>query len=137
MSSAYPEVDRVLFPVAIRVAAAVIGDVTSSALKAALDGLAQRQRVTADNIANINTPGFLAGRVDFESSLRGAIANGENPASAVSVVARSLEPTNVNGNNVNLDSETVSATETGLRYQLALNALDGTYNTLRTALRTA
>ena len=136
MSSAYPEVDRVLFPVAIRVAAAVIGDVTSSALKAALDGLAQRQRVTADNIANINTPGFLAGRVDFESSLRGALASGENPASAMAVVARSLEPTNTNGNNVNLDTETVSATETGLRYQLALNALDGKYSTLRTALRT-
>ena len=133
MSSAYPEVDRVLFPVAV----AVIGDVTSSALKAALDGLAQRQRATADNIANVNTPGFLAGRVDFESSLRGALANGENPASAMAVVARSLEPTNTNGNNVNLDSETIIATETGLRYQLALNALDGKYNTLRTALRTS
>jgi flagellar basal-body rod protein FlgB len=137
VSSAYPEVDRVLFPVAILVAAAVIGDVTSSALKAALDGLAQRQRATADNIANVNTPGFLAGRVDFESSLRGALANGENPASAMAVVARSLEPTNTNGNNVNLDSETIIATETGLRYQLALNALDGKYNTLRTALRTS
>jgi flagellar basal-body rod protein FlgB len=133
VSSAYPEVDRVLFPVAV----AVIGDVTSSALKAALDGLAQRQRATADNIANVNTPGFLAGRVDFESSLRGALANGENPASAMAVVARSLEPTNTNGNNVNLDSETIIATETGLRYQLALNALDGKYNTLRTALRTS
>ena len=132
VSSAYPEVDRVLFPVAV----AVIGDVTSSALKAALDGLAQRQRATADNIANVNTPGFLAGRVDFESSLRGALANGENPASAMAVVARSLEPTNTNGNNVNLDSETIIATETGLRYQLALNALDGKYNQLRTALRT-
>ncbi len=137
MSSAYPEVDRVLFSVAISVAAAVIGDVTSSALKAALDGLARRQRVTADNIANINTPGFLAGRVDFESSLRGALAGGENPASADAVVGRSLEPTNTNGNNVNLDTETVSATETGLRYQLALNALDGKYNTLRSALRTS
>ena len=136
MSSAYPEVDRVLFPVATRVAATVIGDVTTSALKAALDGLAQRQRVTADNIANINTPGFLAGRVDFESSLRGAIAGGDDPASANAVVARSLEPTNTNGNNVNLDSETIIATETGLRYQLALNALDGKYNQLRTALRT-
>ena len=132
MSSAYPEVDRVLFPVAV----AVIGDVTSSALKAALDGLAQRQRATADNIANVNTPGFLAGRVDFESSLRGALANGENPASAMAVVARSLEPTNTNGNNVNLDSETIIATETGLRYQLALNALDGKYDVMRTALRT-
>jgi flagellar basal-body rod protein FlgB len=137
VSSAYPEVDRVLFSVAISVAAAVIGDVTSSALKAALDGLARRQRVTADNIANINTPGFLAGRVDFESSLRGALAGGENPASADAVVGRSLEPTNTNGNNVNLDTETVSATETGLRYQLALNALDGKYNTLRSALRTS
>ena len=133
MSSAYPEVDRVLFPVVV----AVIGDVTSSALKAALDGLAQRQRVTADNIANINTPGFLAGRVDFESSLRGAIAGGSDPASADAVTARSLEPTNVNRNNVNLDNETVSMTETGLRYQLALNALDGKYSTLRTALRTS
>jgi flagellar basal-body rod protein FlgB len=133
VSSAYPEVDRVLLTVVV----AVIGDVTSSALKAALDGLAQRQRATADNIANVNTPGFLAGRVDFESSLRGALANGENPASAMAVVARSLEPTNTNGNNVNLDSETIIATETGLRYQLALNALDGKYNTLRTALRTS
>jgi flagellar basal-body rod protein FlgB len=133
VSSAYPEVDRVLFPVAVAV---IGGDISTSALKAALDGLAQRQRVAADNIANINTPGFLAGRVDFESSLRGAIANGENPASATSVVARSLEPTNTNGNNVNLDTETVSLTETGLRYQLALNALDGKYNVLRTALRT-
>jgi len=133
VSSAYPEVDRVLLPVVV----AVIGDVTSSALKAALDGLAQRQRVTADNIANINTPGFLAGRVDFESSLRGAIGAGEDPASANAVVARSLEPTNVNGNNVNLDSETLNATETGLRYQLALNALDGKYSQLRTALRTS
>ena len=52
------------------------------------------------------------------------------------MVARSLEPTNTNGNNVNLDMETVTATETGLRYQLALNALDGKYNVLRTALRT-
>ena len=114
----------------------MIADVSMSALHAALDGLAQRQRVTADNIANVNTPGFLAGRVDFESSLRGALAGGENPLSAQALVARSLEPTNTNGNNVNLDAETVNATETGLRYQLALNALDGKYDSLRTALRT-
>src|SRR3954463_10005590 len=112
------------------------GDTTSTTLHAALSGLAQRQRVTADNIANINTPGFLAGRVDFESSLKGALGQGETPAFNGAYTARSLEPTNTNGNNVNLDQETVIATETGLRYQLALNALDGKYNSLRTALRT-
>ena len=114
----------------------MIADATSTALHAALSGLAQRQRVTADNIANLQTPGFLAGRVDFESSLRGALANGEAPSINGGTVARSYEPTNTNGNNVNLDMETVAATETGLRYQLALNALDGKYNVLRTALRT-
>jgi flagellar basal-body rod protein FlgB len=114
----------------------MIGDITPPALHAALSGLSQRQRVTADNIANVQTPGFLAGRVDFESSLRGALRNGDTPSISGGTVARSLEPTNTNGNNVNLDMETVTATETGLRYQLALNALDGKYSTLRTALRT-
>jgi flagellar basal-body rod protein FlgB len=114
----------------------MIGDVTTTALHAALTGLAQRQRVTADNIANVQTPGFLAGRTDFESALSGALSNGERPSISGGTVARSLEPTNTNGNNVNLDQETVIATETGLRYQLALNALDGKYNVLRTALRT-
>jgi flagellar basal-body rod protein FlgB len=115
----------------------MIGDVTSTTLHAALSGLAERQRVTADNIANVNTPSFLAGRVDFESSLRSQLSSGQTPTISGGTVARSLEPTNTNGNNVNLDSETVIATETGLRYQLALNALDGKYSVLRTALQTA
>jgi flagellar basal-body rod protein FlgB len=115
----------------------MIADATSTVLKAALAGLAQRQRVTADNIANVNTPGFLAGRTDFETSLRGAVSNGQLPSINGGTTVRSLEPTNINGNNVNLDAETVIATETGLRYQLALNALDGKYNSMRTAMRTS
>ncbi|MCA0144487.1 flagellar basal body protein [Blastococcus sp. LR1] len=115
----------------------MIADATSTVLKAALAGLAQRQRVTADNIANVNTPGFLAGRTDFETSLRGAVSNGQLPSINGGTTMRSMEPTNTNGNNVNLDAETVIATETGLRYQLALNALDGKYNSMRTAMRTS
>ena len=88
---------------------------------------AQRQRVTADNIANVQTPGFLAGRVDFESTLQRTISNGQTPAVGRVPSPARWSPTNTNGNNVNLDTETVIATETGLRYQLALNALDGKY----------
>ncbi|MCU1614125.1 MAG: flgB [Frankiales bacterium] len=114
----------------------MITDVTTQSLHAALTGLSERQRVIADNIANVNTPGFLAGRTDFESALQGALANGETPTPSPGTLARSLEPTNTNGNNVNLDEETVSATQTGLQYQLALNALDAKYGLLRTALKT-
>ena len=114
----------------------MIVDATSSILQSALRGLAERQRVTADNIANAQTPGFLAGRTDFESSLKAAIASGSDASRVMPTVARDqLEPTNTNGNNVSLDTETVIATETGLRYQLALRALDSKYSTLRTACR--
>ncbi|HEV7725734.1 MAG: flgB [Modestobacter sp.] len=114
----------------------MITDSTMTSLHAALTGLQQRQRVTADNIANIQTPGFLAGRVDFESTLKGEIANGQRAVVGQSAVRQSLDPTRTDGNNVNLDTETTIATETGLRYQLALNALDGKYSLLRSALRT-
>ena len=113
-----------------------ISDSTMTALHAALTGLAERQRVSNDNIANINTPGFLAGRTDFESSLRSELTDGGTPSITGGTVSRSLEATNTNGNNVNLDDETVIATETGLRYQLALSALNGKYDLLNAAMRT-
>ena len=115
----------------------MITDSTMTALHASLTGLQQRQRVTADNIANVQTPGFLAGRVDFESTLRSELANGEIPVVSQRSVTRSMDPTRTDGNNVNLDTETVIQTETGLRYQLAINALDGKYALLRSALRTS
>jgi flagellar basal-body rod protein FlgB len=115
----------------------MIEDTTMTALHAALSGLSQRQRVTADNIANVNTPGFLAGRTDFESALGSELSNGQTPVVSSGTVSRSLEPTNTNGNNVNLDEEEQIQTQTGLQYQLALNALDSKYTMLRTALKTS
>jgi flagellar basal-body rod protein FlgB len=112
----------------------VLGDVTSVALRTALSGLSMRQRVIADNIANVQTPGFLAGRVTFEDELRNAVASG-SPASASPSIARSLEPTREDGNNVNLDHEFLSNIDTGLRYQTMLRAVDDKFGLLRSAIR--
>ena len=107
----------------------MIGDATSTALHAALSGLAaapaghRRQHRQHPDARLPRRPGRL--RVLAEGRAR---ATAQTPAVDGGSVARSLEPTNTNGNNVNLDDETVIATETGLRYQLALNALDGKYN---------
>jgi flagellar basal-body rod protein FlgB len=108
-------------------------DVTSVALHAALRGLAARSRAISDNVANVQTPGFLAGRVAFEDSLREAMASGESPDVAPTI-ARSLEPTREDGNNVNLDTETISGIDTNLRYQLALRAVDDRFKLMRTAI---
>ena len=109
-------------------------DVTSVALEGALHGLSMRQRAIADNVANINTPRFLAGRVQFEDALRAAVADGD-PASAETTVARSLEPVREDGNNVNLDTETIDGVDTNLRYQLATRAVDDRFKLLNTAIR--
>ena len=84
----------------------MLDDVTTAALHSALNGLSMRQRVIANNIANIETPGFHAGRVQFENALASAVDSGSGDVSPT--IAQSLEPTRLDGNNVNLDHETLS-----------------------------
>jgi flagellar basal-body rod protein FlgB len=112
----------------------VFDDVASATLHQALNGLATRQRVIADNIANIQTPGFQAERVMFEDSLAQAVAAGD-PTTARTDIKWSLEPTRLDGNNVNLDHETLSNVDTGLRYELMLRALDNKYGLLRSVIK--
>ena len=111
-----------------------MNDQTITVLRRSLTGLAQRQRALTDNLANLETPDYLAKRVDFESSLQQAIADGD-PSRSHSAQSRSMEATGVNGNNVNLDDETILATDTALRYQLSVEALNAKYRLLRTAIR--
>jgi flagellar basal-body rod protein FlgB len=108
-------------------------DSTGSVIYAALNGLAARQRVIANNVANVETPGFIAGRVSFEDSLKTAIADEDPGATSVST-RNSVDPVNVNGNNVSLDNEVVSLTKTDLAYQLMIQAINQKFGLLRTAI---
>ncbi len=108
-------------------------DSTGSVIYTALNGLAARQRVIANNVANVETPGFIAGRVSFEDSLRAAIADGDAGETSIATLG-SADPVNVNGNNVSLDNEVVSLTQTDLAYQLMVQALNQKFGLLRTAI---
>ena len=114
----------------------VFDDVASVTEHFALDALAKRQRAIADNISNVETPGFLAGRVSFEAALAHALNDGD-PSEATATVARSLEPTREDGNNVNLDHEMLSNVDTNLRYQTMLRAVDDKFGILRTVIKGA
>ena len=113
----------------------MFGSVSFTAMTSALDALSMRQRVIAHNIANVQTPGFQARRVAFEDALAEAVRDGSGAVAPS--VGVSLEPTREDGNNVNLDTEVISNTDTTLRYQLATRAVEGTFTSLRTAMRTA
>ncbi|WP_159830229.1 flagellar basal body rod protein FlgB [Arthrobacter sp. 9AX] len=112
----------------------MLESVSSAAIASALDGLALRQRTIANNIANINTPNYRAKRVSFEAELAASVRGGDGHAAAT--IEASLEPTQLNGNNVNLDTETLSNIDTVLRYQFAARAANGQFTSLRAAMRT-
>lgn len=111
----------------------VFESVTSLAMNSALDGLALRQRAIANNIANVNTPGYQARRVEFEDALARSVADGGGQVDAQT--QNSTAPTRLDGSNVNLDTETLSNIDTVLRYQFATQSASGPFNSMRTALR--
>ncbi|HXD62165.1 MAG TPA: flagellar basal body protein [Lacisediminihabitans sp.] len=113
----------------------MLNSVTTVALTSALDGLALRQRTIANNIANVNTHGYQAKRVSFEDALAASVKAGDGHAEAT--IARSLEPTRTDGNNVNLDTETLSNIDTVLRFQFAAQSVGNEFNWVRAAMRTS
>jgi flagellar basal-body rod protein FlgB len=112
----------------------VLDDITSVTLNTALSALAERQRISANNLANIETPNFTASQVSFESSLRDALAAGD-PAQASASVTPTTDPAGVNGNNVNLDTETVTDEKTALQYSLLSGAMSAKFNLIDTVLK--
>lgn len=119
-----------------------VSDSVSAVLGYALDGLSLRQNTIADNLANIDTPGFRATAVDFESALRSAIG-GAGDASTEGAMARRLggtapmeldanTPVGENGNNVDLRKETLAAMQSQFMYQMVARAVTDRFALVKT-----
>jgi flagellar basal-body rod protein FlgB len=109
-------------------------DLTMQAIQASLDGLAARQRISAQNLANSETPGYTAQTVNFEDSLSAALASGDPTKTTISTGVSS-DPPNINGNNVSVDTETISMIDTGLKYQLATQEMNNKFRILHDSTR--
>ena len=116
----------------------VVNDAVSRVLGLALDGVTLRQQVTADNIANVDTPHFRATSVDFETSLRRAVDGGEvTNASNADVHAETAPtdtPVGANDNNVDLRKETLSAVQSQFQYQILTRAVNDRFTLVRDSL---
>jgi flagellar basal-body rod protein FlgB len=107
-------------------------DPVGAILSSALDGIALRQRVIADNIANVDTPGYRASSVDFESSLRAAIASGDTSAIGAPELVATDTPVGANGNNVDLRKETLAAVQSQFQYQMITRATSDRFDLIKT-----
>lgn len=112
----------------------MFNDITSVTLNTAVAGLSERQRVSAHNIANMETPGFHASRVTFEDSLAAAVSRHSPESTAISTVPTN-SPAGLKDNNVNLESELVVATETGLQQKLMTGTITTRFGWVQTVAR--
>lgn len=120
----------------------ISNDLALRSISVALDGLSLRQRVTANNIANVDTPGFKAQQVSFEEQLQQNLNRDEaslrlkttasghlqykpSPDSDLIVVKRHNNTLRNDENNVDIDLEMTTLAETTVRFQ-ALTQLAGT-----------
>ena len=110
-------------------------DGVQRALERAMDGVALRQRVSAQNIANVMTPGYHAQKVTFEDDLASALARGDNPSATALTVGDSGAQVNENGNSVDLADESTSLMKSGLQYEALVQATNYRFSVLRAALR--
>src|SRR5437868_1293528 len=84
-----------------------------------LDVAALRHRVIAQNVANVNTPGYRRRAVEFEGDLAKALATpGPTPLVKPKVVIED-GPERVDGNTVDIDREMNALAKNALLYQAA------------------
>jgi flagellar basal-body rod protein FlgB len=111
-----------------------IGDTTMATAAAAMRGLAVRANVRADNIANANTPQYRAGSVNFESTLKSALRDGQLSSRETGMaVAVDRDVTGLNQNTVSVEGEMVGM----MKDQIMRSAMVNAYNFKVTAFRTA
>jgi flagellar basal-body rod protein FlgB len=116
-------------------------DITSTALSKTLDAASTRQRTIANNIANVETPGYKRRYVQFEEQLKAALQEGgkDNVRRAMSRLTPSEQtdatsPGKPDGNNVNIDAEIADLVKVGLKHRAATVLLEGKIAMLRAAI---
>lgn len=114
---------------------------------------AERQRVIASNIANADTPGYVARDMDFASALRDATSGGGNTAgvlgatraghmagNAASATASTLRyavpsQSSIDQNTVDMDRERAAFVDNSVKYEATLRFINGGVRTMLDAIK--
>ena len=105
-----------------------------SQLESYLSLTSKRETVIASNMANVDTPGYRTKDLDFQHELSRAMSApaGSTPQVAVHDVSGLLE--RPDGNNVDIDRESVLLSEAQLEYQIGTQLMKSGFHELLTAI---
>ena len=101
-----------------------------------LDLATSQAKLTAENMANVDTPGYKARGIDFESEMRAAMGDveeGRTPRPAhvkfeEGLIARP------DGNNVSMDRESLNLAESQLKFKTGVAVLRQQYQMVMDAI---
>ena len=94
----------------------------------------RRQSVIASNMANVDTPGYRTQDIRFEQELHKAMTAPETASTSTAAHAVSGLLERPDGNNVDLDRESLLLSESQLQYQLGTQLLKQRFHQLLTAI---
>ena len=103
-------------------------------LTRALDLTSLRQRVVSENIANVDTPGYQTRDIDFAGELRRAMEEGGSAGEPVAVRTLPGLEQRPDGNNVNIDRESLLMAQNQLQFQTGVAVLRTEFSELQMAI---
>ena len=120
--------------------ASVLNSTSMALLEKSLDSVWQRQKVIANNIANVATPGYKSQHLEFESLLENRLeAAGRDEDSAIRAIEQ-VKPKVVrdentasleDGNNVDLDHENIEMARAQMQYSYLTNSISAQLKRLK------
>lgn len=127
----------------------LFGSVSMNILERGLDASSTRQKVIANNLSNVSTPGFKASEVSFEEQLQAALAGdagisgvltnprhipiGEPTLADVKPEIRNLDATELRNddNNVDIDREMTMLAKNTVTYNALAQKVTSEFSKLR------
>ncbi len=118
----------------------------------ALSLRSERQRLIASNIANADTPGYVARDMNFASALREATGQQKTAGQMAATTPGHLQPlagaraeanlryatpsqTNLDRNTVDMDRERASFADNSVKYEATLRFINGSVRTMLDAIK--
>jgi flagellar basal-body rod protein FlgB len=94
----------------------------------------QRQQLIVSNMANIDTPGYHTKDLDFQGAMQQVVDQGDVRMQPASLEVAGL-PERPDGNNVNIDRESMLLSQTQLQYQMGVQLIKSQFHMLLTAIK--
>lgn len=120
-------------------------DNITNLLQSYLDVQSRRTQVIAGNIANADTPGYVAKQLDFDSYLKDAAEQASRPpsqqnenalpTSELRVIDKDSPAIGLDGNTVDAGREMAELAQAGTSFNFGAKMLQARFRTLRIAIR--